>query len=174
MDLRTKSQIWAIFGLTCMYKKLRNLRIVPPGVTNLVSKCVGNLKKKVIERRGESISRCGVIMRNVEGGGGLLGPPVFLGLMKGSWYHLHQGFSISLLEGPHLVSKISNVPLSNTCSIAAWVSGAHFRAPGGNWGREGGSPPKLLNVRPFNGPNTAIIVKKIKYKFNRMWDEKGK
>ena len=28
-----------------MYKKLRNFGTVPPGVTNLVSKCVGNLKE---------------------------------------------------------------------------------------------------------------------------------
>ena len=36
----------AIFGPTCMYKKLRNFRTVPPGITNLVSKCAGNLKEK--------------------------------------------------------------------------------------------------------------------------------
>ena len=29
-----------------MYKKLRNFITVPPGVTNLVSKCAGNLKEK--------------------------------------------------------------------------------------------------------------------------------
>ena len=32
-------------------------------------------KKKVIKCRGESFARCRVIARNVEGGGGLLGPP---------------------------------------------------------------------------------------------------
>ena len=35
----------AIFGPTCMYKKLRNFRTVPPAVTNLVSKCAGNSKE---------------------------------------------------------------------------------------------------------------------------------
>ena len=44
--LYTKSRFGAIFGPTCMYKKLRNFRTVPPGVTNLVSKCAGNLKEK--------------------------------------------------------------------------------------------------------------------------------
>ena len=29
-----------------MYKKLRNFRTVPPGITNLVSKCAGDLKEK--------------------------------------------------------------------------------------------------------------------------------
>ena len=44
--LYTKSHFGAIFGPTCMYKKLRNFRTVPPGITNLVSKCAGNLKEK--------------------------------------------------------------------------------------------------------------------------------
>ena len=44
--LYTKSHFGAIFGPTCMCKKLRNFRTVPPGVTNLVSKCAGNLKEK--------------------------------------------------------------------------------------------------------------------------------
>ena len=46
MILYTKSHFGAIFGPTCMYKKLRNFRTVPPGGTNLVSKCAGNLKEK--------------------------------------------------------------------------------------------------------------------------------
>ena len=52
--LYTKSHFGAIFGPTCMYKKLRtcNFRIVPPGITNLVSKCAGNSKEKVIKCRG--------------------------------------------------------------------------------------------------------------------------
>ena len=37
-------------------------------------------KKKVIKCRGESFARCRVIARNVEGGGLLGPPPVFLGL----------------------------------------------------------------------------------------------
>ena len=44
--LYTKSHFGAIFGPTCMYKKLRKFRTVPPGVTNLVSKCAGNSKEK--------------------------------------------------------------------------------------------------------------------------------
>ena len=43
---KKKSHFGAIFGPTCMYKKLRNFRTVPPGITNLVSKCAGNLKEK--------------------------------------------------------------------------------------------------------------------------------
>ena len=46
MILYTKSHFGAIFGPTCMYKKLCNFRTVPPGVTNLVSKCAGNSKEK--------------------------------------------------------------------------------------------------------------------------------
>ena len=38
-------------------------------------------KKKVIKCRGESFARCRVIARNVEGGGLLGPPPVFLGLI---------------------------------------------------------------------------------------------
>ena len=44
--LYTKSHFGAIFDPTCMYKKLRNFRTVPPGVTNLVSKFAGNSKEK--------------------------------------------------------------------------------------------------------------------------------
>ena len=44
--LYTKSHFGAIFGPTCMYKKWRNFRTVPPGVTNLVSKCAGNSKER--------------------------------------------------------------------------------------------------------------------------------
>ena len=68
----------SLFGPTCMYKKLRNFGTVPLGVTNLVSKCAENSKKKTNKRetwkkivtkyRGESIARCGVIARNVKGG----------------------------------------------------------------------------------------------------------
>ena len=46
IDFVHKITFWAIFGPTCMYKKLRNFRTVPPGITNLVSKCAGNLKEK--------------------------------------------------------------------------------------------------------------------------------
>ena len=67
--LYTKSHFGAIFGPTCMYKKLRNFRTIPPGDTNLVSKCAGNLKKKGISVAARAlIVRCRVIARNVEGG----------------------------------------------------------------------------------------------------------
>ena len=66
--LYTKSHFGAIFGPTCMYKKLRNFRTVPPGVTNLVSKCAGNLKEKSHKVSRQSFARCRVIVRNVEGG----------------------------------------------------------------------------------------------------------
>ena len=46
IDFVHKITFGAIFGPTCMYKKLCNFRTVPPGVTNLVSKCAGNLKEK--------------------------------------------------------------------------------------------------------------------------------
>ena len=46
IDFVHKITFWSHFGLTCMYKKLRNFRTIPPGVTNMVSKCAGNLKGK--------------------------------------------------------------------------------------------------------------------------------
>ena len=64
----------AIFGPTCMYKKLCNFRTVPPGVTNLVSKCAGNLKEKshkVLRRELCALQSNRAKCR----GGGLLGPP---------------------------------------------------------------------------------------------------
>ena len=75
--LYIKSHFGAIFGPTCMYKKLRNFRTVPPGVTNLVSKCAGNLKENSHKVSRWELARCRVIARNVEGGGGLLGPSLY-------------------------------------------------------------------------------------------------
>ena len=46
LTLYTKSHFGAIFGPTCMYINLYNIRTEPPGVTNLVSKCAGNLNEK--------------------------------------------------------------------------------------------------------------------------------
>ena len=64
----------AIFGPTCMYKKLRNFRTVPPGVTNLVSKCAGNSKEK-----SHKVSRrelCALQSNRAKcRGGALKGPP---------------------------------------------------------------------------------------------------
>ena len=82
IDFVHKITFRAIFGPTCMYKKLRKFRTVPPGVTNLVSKCAGNLKEK-----SHKVSRrelCALQSNRAKcRGGGLLGPPpVFLGL---SW-----------------------------------------------------------------------------------------
>ena len=72
--LYTKSHFGAIFGPMCMYKKLRNFRTVTPGVTNLVSKCAGNLKEK-----SHKVSRrelCALQSNRAKcRGGGLLGPP---------------------------------------------------------------------------------------------------
>ena len=67
--LYTKSHFGAIFGPTCMYKKLRNFRTVPPGRHKFGVKNVRETwKKKVIKCRGESFARCRIIARNVEGG----------------------------------------------------------------------------------------------------------
>ena len=80
--LYTKSHFGAIFGPTCMYKKLRNFRTVPPGVTNLVSKSAGNLKEK-----SHKVSRrklCALQSNRAKcRGGGLLGPPPSLFRVKG-------------------------------------------------------------------------------------------
>ena len=57
-------------------------------------------KKKVIKCRGESFARCRVIARNVEGGGGLLGPPpVFLGLKAASRHGMCARPTSSLQRG---------------------------------------------------------------------------
>ena len=76
--LYTKSHFGAIFGPTCMYKKLRNFRTVPPGVTNLVqSKCAGNLKEKSHKacRERREYLRVADCNHAKCRGGGLLGPP---------------------------------------------------------------------------------------------------
>ena len=127
--LYTKSHFRAIFGPTCihLYKKLRNFRTVPPGVTNLVSKCAGNLKEK-----SHKVSRrelCALPSNRAKclGGGPFRPPPpVFLGLkvaatsMKleirlhmiwyqchfydhliGSWMPSKLGYSPCILSGLH-------------------------------------------------------------------------
>ena len=83
--LYTKSHFGAIFGQRAyMYKKLRNFRTVPPGVTNLVSKCAGNLKEK-----SHKVSRrelCALQSNRAKCRGGAsssIAPPVFLGLRCG-------------------------------------------------------------------------------------------
>ena len=60
-----------------LYKKLRNFRTVRyPRASQIWCQNVRETwKKNVIKCRGESFARCRVIARNVEGGGGLLGPP---------------------------------------------------------------------------------------------------
>ena len=58
-----------------MYKKLRNFRTVPPGVTNLVSKCAGNLKEKSHERRVRNFEWYRRTVKKTTGGGGHNGPP---------------------------------------------------------------------------------------------------
>ena len=73
--LYTKSHFGAIFGPTCMYKKLRNFRTVPPGVTNLVSKCAGNLKEKSHKVSRRELCALQSNHAKCRGGGGLLGPP---------------------------------------------------------------------------------------------------
>ena len=83
MILYTKSQFGAIsVRRAYMYKKLRNFGTVPPGVTNLVSKCAGNSKENC-----HTVSRqelCALLSNRAKyrGGGGHHGPPppVFLGL----------------------------------------------------------------------------------------------
>ena len=72
----TQNHILEPFSVRCACtKKLRNFRTVPPGVTNLVSKCAGNSKEKSHKvSRWELFACCRVIARNVEGGGGLKGP----------------------------------------------------------------------------------------------------
>ena len=45
IDFVHKITFWAFFSPTCMYKKLGNFGTIPPGVTNLVSKCAGNSKE---------------------------------------------------------------------------------------------------------------------------------
>ena len=65
IDFVHKITFGAIFGPTCMYKKLRNF-----GTVKIVIKC-----------RGESFARCWVIARNVEGGGPSC-PQSFYGLRK--------------------------------------------------------------------------------------------
>ena len=79
--LYTKSHFGAIFGPTCMYKKLRNFRTVHRASQIWCQNVRGTRKKKVIKCRGESFARCRVIARNVEGGLKGPPPPVFLGLM---------------------------------------------------------------------------------------------
>ena len=76
------SHFGAIFGPTCMYIKLRNFRTVPPGVTNLVSKCAGNLKEKSHKVSRQELCALQSNRAKCRGGGGLLGPPPqsFLGL----------------------------------------------------------------------------------------------
>ena len=76
----TKSHFGAIFGPTCMYKKLRNFRTVPRASQIWCQNVRETWKKKVIKCRGESFARCRVIARNVEGG--LLGPPPSLFRVK--------------------------------------------------------------------------------------------
>ena len=96
--LYTKSHSGAIFGPTCMYKKLRNCRTVPPGASQIWCQNMRETwKKKVIKCRGVRALRvCRVIARNVEGGGLLGPPPVFLGLSSaGKWYFLHVENAIS-------------------------------------------------------------------------------
>ena len=101
--LYTKSHFGAIFGPTCMYKKLRNFRTVPPGVTNLVSKCAGNLKEK-----SHKVSRrelCALQSNRAKcRGGGLLGPPSLFRvtckcvlLTKPSWQLLYTSSSTNTL-----------------------------------------------------------------------------
>ena len=69
----------AIFGPTCMYKKLRNFRTVPPRVTNLVSKCAGNLKEKSHKVSRRELCALQSNRTKCRRGGGL---KVFLGLRK--------------------------------------------------------------------------------------------
>ena len=46
IDFVHKVTFWSHFRSDVHVQKLRNFRTVPPGVTNLVSKCAGNLKEK--------------------------------------------------------------------------------------------------------------------------------
>ena len=82
IDFVQKSHFGAIFGPTCMYKKLRNFRTIPPGVTNLVSKCAGNLKEKSHKVSRRELCALQSNRAKCRGGGGafLAPPPVFLGL----------------------------------------------------------------------------------------------
>ena len=70
-------------------------------------------KKKVIKCRGESFARCRVIARNVEGGGGLLGPPppVFLGLK--SIIPTLWGWTVHFLDGCSPCFPVSWVNVGN-------------------------------------------------------------
>ena len=73
----------AIFGPTCMYKKLRNFRTVPLGVTNLVSKCAGNLKEKSHKVSRRELCAFQSNRAKCRGGGPFRPPPpVFLGLRR--------------------------------------------------------------------------------------------
>ena len=72
--LYTKSHFAAIFGPTCMYKKLGNIRI------NLVSKCAGNSKEK-----SHKVSRrelCALQCNRAKCRGGLKAPPPSLFRVK--------------------------------------------------------------------------------------------
>ena len=63
-----------------MYKKLSNFRTVPPGVTNLVSKCAGNLKEKSHKVSRRELCALQSNRAKCRGGGPFRPPPVFLGL----------------------------------------------------------------------------------------------
>ena len=83
IDFVHKITFWSHFRSdvhTCMYKKLRNFRTVPPASQIWCQNVRETWKKKVIKCRGESFARCRVIARNVEGGP-FRPPPVFLRLM---------------------------------------------------------------------------------------------
>ena len=95
--LYTKSHFGAIFGPTCMYKKLRNFRTVPPGVTNLVSKCAGNLKEKSHERRVRNFEWYRRTVKKTTGGGHNGPPPGKLGLMMHLKYNVFLGFIFTFL-----------------------------------------------------------------------------
>ena len=98
--LYTKSHFGAIFGPTCMYKKLRNFRTVSPGVTNLVSKCAGKLERKKVKVSRRELCALQSNRAKCRGGGGPFRPPgpVFLGL-KG----VHNGRTMLSYIQEHIV-----------------------------------------------------------------------
>ena len=88
-----------------MYKRLRKFRTVPPGVTNVVSNCAGNLKEKshkVSRRELYALQSNRAKCRP---------PPVFLGLrgMRNEEAQVYLGDKVRGICGCHMASTCCTV-----------------------------------------------------------------
>ena len=108
-----------------MYKKLRNFRTVPPGITNLVSKCARNSKEKRLKVSRREL--CALQSNRAKcRGGGLKGPPPSL-------FRVNSPVTYDIIMYSHSVgfeeTQFSRVKLVALFFFYKWINKVDFKNP---------------------------------------------